>query len=105
LDASDYAALLEMFRCDESYDGTRGWAFTDDSWQWIALRTAARFGTIALWVSVGLALVAGVVGVVRRAATATRRMHVLAAVPMAIAFASFGTFTIFVAPLGDQYGI
>jgi hypothetical protein len=34
-----------------------------------------------------------------------RRVHLVAAIPMAIAVVSFGAFTIIVAPFGDQYGI
>jgi hypothetical protein len=44
-------------------------------------------------------------GAFPRTRAAARWVHLLAAVAMAIAVASFGAFTIFVATFGDQYGI
>ena len=55
--------------------------------------------------TVALGVVAGAAGAFPRVKTVARRLHLLTAVAMAIAVASFGAFTIIVAPLGDQYGI
>ena len=104
-DALDYAEIFHMFRCDESCDGTRGWASTEDAWQWTALWTTALVGTIAVWVSVAAGIGAAATGVSPRIRRFGRRVHLVAAIPMAIAVVSFGAFTLIVAPFGDQYGI
>ena len=63
----------------------------------------AGFGMAAL--GVALAVAAGGTGAFRGLRVAARRVHLLAAVAMAFAVASFGAFTVIVAPPGDQYGI
>jgi len=104
-DAHTYAEFLEALRCDESCGSGGGWQFTKDAWQWTALGATASAGITTLWLSVALAVIAGAMGAVPRVRHAARRLHLLAAVAMAIAVASFGMFTIIVAPLGDRYGI
>jgi hypothetical protein len=105
MDALDYADNLHLFRCDEACTNHGGWQFTDDAWQWNALWVTALAGTITLWLSVALAVAAGGTGAFRRVRAAARHVHLIAAVAMAGAIASFGGFTLIVAPLGDQYGI
>src|SRR4051794_33962636 len=63
MQALDYAEIFHMFRCDEACDGQRGWASTDDAWQWTALWTTALVGTIAVWASVALGIGAAATGV------------------------------------------
>jgi hypothetical protein len=105
MDALDYADNLHLFRCDGACTNRGGWQFTEDAWQWDALWITALAGTITLWLSVVVAVAAGGTGAFRRVRLAARHVHVVAAVAMAIAVASFGAFTLIVAPLGDQYGI
>jgi hypothetical protein len=104
-DALDYAELLHLFRCSDVCDNNGDWQSTFDAWQWDALWVTALMGTITLWVSVAVAVAAAGMGAFPRTRAAARRVHLLAAVAMVIAVASFGAFTIFVAPFGDQYGI
>ena len=52
-----------------------------------------------------LAVVAGGAGALARFRALASRLHLLAAVAMALAVASYGAFTIIVAPLGERYGI
>jgi hypothetical protein len=105
MEAHDYAHIFHLFRCDEACDGQRGWASTEDAWQWTALWTTALVGTVAVWASVALGVGAAATGLYPRTRRFARRAHLVAAIPMAIAVASFGAFTIFVAPFGDAYGI
>jgi hypothetical protein len=105
-DALDYAELLHLFRCSDVCDNNdANWQSTFDAWQWDALWVTALTGTITLWVSVAVAVAATGMGAFARTRAAARRVHLLAAAAMAIAVASFGAFTIFVAPFGNQYGI
>jgi hypothetical protein len=105
MDARDYAEILHLFRCDESCDVSRGWSSTEDAWQWDGLWIAAVVGIVTLWISVALGVAAGAIGVLPRARRIARRAHLVATVPMAIATASFGVFTLIVSPFGDRYGI
>ena len=105
MDARDYAEILHLLRCDESCDGSRGWYSTEDAWQWDGLWIAAVVGIVTLWISVALGVAAGVIGVLPRARRISRRAYFVAAVPMAVAVASFGVFTLIVSPFGDRYGI
>jgi hypothetical protein len=105
MDARDYAEILHLFRCDEACANRGGWQFTGDAWQWDGLWITAVAGMVTLWITVALGVAAGATGAFPRAKTVARRLHLLTAVAMAVAVASFGVFTIIVAPLGDQYGI
>jgi hypothetical protein len=104
-DALDYAEILHLFRCSNVCDNGANWQSRFDAWQWDALWVTALTGAITLWVSVAVAAAAAGMGAFPRTRAAARWVHLLAAVAMAIAVASFGAFTIFVAPFGDQYGI
>jgi hypothetical protein len=105
MDALDYADHLHLFRCDEACGNSGGWQFTRDAWQWSALWVTASAGKVTLWVTVALSLAAVGTAAFRRIRPAARRVYLLATVAMALAVASFGAFTLIVAPLGDQYGI
>jgi hypothetical protein len=107
--ALDYAEPLHEWQCDEACGegpGQEGWQFTPDAWQWSGLWIAAVVGTIAVWLSAGIAVAAGAVGLRSLASRGVaRRIYLLAALAMAVGTLSFGAFTIIVAPLGDRYGI
>jgi hypothetical protein len=107
LRALDYAKPMHEFHCDEScYDGPgQPWWRSLDAWQWSALWIAAVAGTVAVWLSVPTAALAGVARLWPRVHRAGGRVYVPAIAAMTLAVVSYGAFTLIVAPLGDRYGI
>jgi hypothetical protein len=106
LRALDYAGLAHEFRCDESCNPARGgWQFTQDARQWNDLWIAAVAGTVAVWLSVALAAIAGAAPLLPAVRRAARPLYLLTMLAMAITLAAFGAFTVLVAPFGDRYGI
>jgi len=86
-------ALLGL-RCDESCGGDEGfgggWTHTSDAWQWWGQFAAAGLGFAAVCAAFVQTL---------------RRRHPSATRWMVGAAASFGVWTIFLAPFGDRFGI